>query len=100
MGGMDGRMAMGDPMTNGEHPPEYRAVGITRASTGTSRRTGIPMLREGYVNRAVVAVILGVSLSTLDRMVAAGMPSETWGRRTRRFKPSVALAWARAEERA
>jgi len=37
---------------------------------------------------------MGVSLATLDRMVAEGMPSVTWGRRTRRFRPSAAIAWA------
>jgi hypothetical protein len=28
---------------------------------------------------------MGVSLATVDRMVAEGMPSVTWGRRIRRF---------------
>jgi phage terminase Nu1 subunit (DNA packaging protein) len=41
-----------------------------------------------------MAQIMAVSLATLDRMVAEGMPSVTWGRRTRRFRPSVAIAWA------
>jgi hypothetical protein len=37
-----------------------------------------------------------VSERTIKRMVAAGMPSETWGMsRTRRFLPSQALEWAR-----
>jgi hypothetical protein len=40
---------------------------------------------------------MGVSTSTVKRMVAAGMPSETWGMaRTRRFLPSQAMAWAHA----
>lgn len=51
---------------------------------------------EKYVNRAQLAEIMGVSIATIDRMVAAGMPSETWGRRTRRFLASEAIAWARA----
>lgn len=51
---------------------------------------------ERYVDRRELARLMGVSVATVDRLVAEGMPSETWGRRTRRFRPSVALAWARA----
>ncbi len=53
---------------------------------------------ERYVSRAELARIMGVSVATIDRLVCEGMPSETWGRRTRRFRPSVALAWARSRE--
>lgn len=49
---------------------------------------------ERYVPRAELAAIMGVSLATVDRMVADGMPSVTWGRRTRRFRPSTAISWA------
>jgi hypothetical protein len=49
---------------------------------------------ERYVARAELAAPMGVSLATVDRLVVQGMPSETWGRRTRRFKPSVAIVWA------
>lgn len=49
---------------------------------------------ERYVDRRELAALLGVSVSTVDRLVKEGMPSVTWGRRTRRFKPSVAIAWA------
>jgi hypothetical protein len=42
-----------------------------------------------------LAKLMGVSPSTVKRMVAAGMPSESWGMsRTRRFLPSRAMAWA------
>ena len=51
---------------------------------------------ERYVTRAELADLMGVSVRTVDRLVAAGMPSVTWGVRARRFKPSVAIAWARA----
>lgn len=54
--------------------------------------------KERYVTRKQLAEIMGVSLDTIDRMVREGMPSETWGMRARRFKPSVALAWARTRE--
>jgi predicted DNA-binding transcriptional regulator AlpA len=49
---------------------------------------------ERYVARAELAHIMGVSVATVDRMVAQGMPSVTWGRRTRRFIPSAAIDWA------
>lgn len=55
---------------------------------------------ERYVSRAELADLMGVSTKTIDRMVASGMPSVTWGRRTRRFRPSVAIAWAQAQEAA
>jgi hypothetical protein len=43
--------------------------------------------------------MMGVSIDTVDRLVADGMPSVTWGRRTRRFRPSIAIAWAAAQQR-
>jgi hypothetical protein len=54
---------------------------------------------ERYLSRFELAQVMGVSIDTVDRLVAAGMPSVTWGRRTRRFKPSVALAWAAVRRR-
>lgn len=61
---------------------------------------GIPVPEpERYVNRAELAERMGVSVRTIERFVEAGMPSETWGLRARRFKPSVCLAWARSRER-
>ncbi len=51
---------------------------------------------ESYVDRKQLAELMGVSVATIDRMVRSGMPSETWGIRSRRFQPSVALAWARS----
>jgi phage terminase Nu1 subunit (DNA packaging protein) len=55
---------------------------------------------ERYVSRAELAAIMGVSIATVDRMVAEGMPSVTWGRRTRRFRPSAAISWASERGRA
>lgn len=77
-------------------------LGCLRSETGMgtnsiSRRTGgSPWLAEAerYVSRAELARIMGVSVATVDRMVAEGMPSVTWGRRTRRFSPSAAIGWA------
>ena len=51
-------------------------------------------LPERWVSRQQLAVILGVSAATVDNMRRAGMPSVVWGRRSRRFRPSVAEAWA------
>jgi phage terminase Nu1 subunit (DNA packaging protein) len=53
---------------------------------------------ERYVGRRVLADLMGVNVRTVDRMVRDGMPSESWGLRARRFRPSLALAWARARE--
>ena len=55
---------------------------------------------ERYVTRAELARMMGLSVATIDRMVAEGLPSETWGRRSRRFRPSVAIEWARARSAA
>lgn len=55
---------------------------------------------ERYVSRQELAGMMGVSVRTVDRMIAQGMPSVTWGRRTRRFRPSVAIAWAQAQDAA
>jgi hypothetical protein len=55
---------------------------------------------ERYVSRAELAALMGVSLATVDRLVSDGMPSVTWGRRTRRFRVSVAISWASGRGRA
>jgi hypothetical protein len=78
-----------------------RPLGV---STSTAvQRSASPLAQMGterYVSRVELAAIMGVSLATVDRMVAEGMPSVTWGRRTRRFRPSVAIAWAEDRGRA
>jgi hypothetical protein len=38
-----------------------------------------PPSPERYVARTELAAIMGVSVATIDRMAAAGMPSVTWG---------------------
>jgi phage terminase Nu1 subunit (DNA packaging protein) len=50
---------------------------------------------EEYVDRKQLAKLMGISVQSVDRLVADGMPSETWGMRSRRFKPSVSIRWAR-----
>lgn len=52
---------------------------------------------EAYVDGRRLAGLMGVSVATIKRWTAEGMPSETWGMtRTRRYLPSRAMAWARA----
>lgn len=65
-----------------------------------SHVAGIPVKQdERYLTREQLADLMGVSTKTIDRMVAGGMPSETFGLRSRRFLASRALAWARTRER-
>jgi hypothetical protein len=52
---------------------------------------------ERYVTAAELAAIMRVSVKTIRRWTADGMPSETWGlARTRRYLVSECIAWARA----
>jgi hypothetical protein len=56
---------------------------------------GLPVpVREPYITRRELAMLMGVSVKKVDRMVKEGMPSVLWGLRTRRFQASTALAWA------
>ena len=60
---------------------------------------GLPVPEpEAYVTRERLAEMMGVHVNTVDKLRKQGMPSETWGLRARRFKPSVAIAWARAQQ--
>jgi phage terminase Nu1 subunit (DNA packaging protein) len=52
---------------------------------------------ERYVSRRELADLMGVSVDTVDRMVREGCPSETWGRRFRRFLASDAIAWGKQQ---
>ena len=55
------------------------------------------MLRSRIVDWDFLVLKVGVAvlwIATIDRMVAEGMPSVTWGQRTRRLLPSTAIAWA------
>jgi excisionase family DNA binding protein len=56
-----------------------------------------PAVAERYITAAELAERMGVSLSTIRRWTAAGMPSETWGMgHTRRYLASQCIEWARA----
>lgn len=78
---VDGLDDMSLPFPEAERPDEFPSRG--RVSPA-----------EPYVDRKQLAAIMGVSVATIDRMVRAGMPSETWGLRSRRFRASAAVAWA------
>jgi len=77
-----------------ERPARLLGVSTSTAVQRSARGALAHMGTERYVSRVELAAIMGVSLATVDRMVAEGMPSVTWGRRTRRFRASVAIAWA------
>lgn len=63
--------------------------------------TGLPVESvERYVTRRELAELMHVSLSTIDLMVREGMPSVTWGKRTRRFRASTAIGWAQERQAA
>ena len=52
---------------------------------------------ERYVDAPELAELMGVSTSTIKRWRLEGMPSQNWGmKRTRRYLPSVCIAWAQA----
>lgn len=64
-----------------------------------SQIIGLPVSeKEAYVSRKQLAALMGVSLRTVDKLTAQGMPSVTFGLRTRRYLPSRALAWARQRD--
>jgi hypothetical protein len=71
-------------------------VGPTASPVGTLHLPGGDprTVCERYVSRQRLADMMGMSVRSIDRMVADGMPSENWGMRTRRFLPSAALRWA------
>lgn len=85
---------MGAPILAGV--AEARGVSQESASV-----TGLPVQPvERYVTRRELAGIMRVSVGTIDNMVREGMPSTTWGKRTRRFRASTAIAWAQARSAA
>ena len=52
---------------------------------------------ERYVDAHELGELMAISIRTVRRMTAEGMPSESWGMsRCRRYLPSQAMAWARA----
>ena len=58
-------------------------------------RPSVVTTPERYVDARELGELMGVSPSTIKRWRAAGMPSENWGmKRTRRYLPSQAIAWA------
>lgn len=54
---------------------------------------------EPYLTRQELAEKLRTGVSTVDEWRRQGMPSEQWGKRTRRFQLSRCLAWLREQGR-
>jgi hypothetical protein len=50
---------------------------------------------ERYLGRRELADRLGIGLTSLDKLVSEGLPSHTWGLRTRKFLWSEAQRWLR-----
>lgn len=53
---------------------------------------------EPYRTAREIAALFGVSLRTVERMTAAGMPSIRLGRRTRRYRFSEVERWVRERD--
>jgi phage terminase Nu1 subunit (DNA packaging protein) len=51
---------------------------------------------EPYLNRVEIATFMRVSERTIDRWSTEGMPFETWGLRTKKFRASEVVRWARS----
>lgn len=54
---------------------------------------------DELVTRDELALLMRVSVSTIDRMHKEGMPAVTWGRRLIRFRVREAMAWAEQQHR-
>lgn len=81
-------------------PGEVVSRGHQATTEHMADLVGLPVPEdELYVDRKELARRMGIHVNSVDRLVKAGMPSERWGLRVRRFKPSVAIAWARAHGR-
>lgn len=52
---------------------------------------------EAYVTGRQLADMMGVSERTVERWRRQGMPSVVWGRKARRYRPSLAMAWAQSK---
>ena len=94
---MSTEVASWESVMASEDPIKAVAADTQEPSPILSTNTTHPTIPARYVDRRELAKILKVSTSTVDRMVGAGMPSETWGRRTRRFDPRAAVKWAREQ---
>jgi hypothetical protein len=61
--------------------------------------TAQPPTAERYISAVELGGLMFVSLSTIRRMTAAGMPSTTFGMgHTRRYLASECIEWARARD--
>jgi hypothetical protein len=53
-----------------------------------------------WITRTELAAHWRISLKTLDALVREGLPSETWGRKMRRFNLAECEAWRRGRRAA
>jgi len=75
------------------------ARGSAPAHPGGMNGTGAPVPGEPLVTTREVARALGVSVSSVQRMTRAGMPSRVLMARTRRYYLSECLAWVNGRGR-
>lgn len=59
------------------------------------RTKPIPASPEPYLSRMAIAEHMGVSTGTIDRWCREGAPYETWGLRTKKFRATRVVAWAK-----
>ena len=52
---------------------------------------------ERWIDARELAETMGVSLATVTRWTRAGVPSQTWGMRVRRYRLSEVVAWRQAQ---
>jgi hypothetical protein len=71
---------------------------VSRLVAEFSRRQSAPPEPSGLLDKRDAAKMLGVSMATVDRMTAQGMPTETIGAR-RRFDVPACRAWLKARGR-
>lgn len=54
---------------------------------------------ERYLSRRELADRLGIGLKSVDKLVNEGLPSHTWGLRTRKFLWSEVRRWLDGRDR-
>lgn len=60
--------------------------------------SGLRTVPDELLTRHELAAEMRVSVATVDRMKAQGMPAVTWGRRLVRFRLREAIAWAESRD--
>ena len=68
---------------------------MTAAVSAEVARLRQPDGPESYRTRTEIAEFMRVSERTIDRWSREGLPYETWGLRTKKFRASDVVRWAR-----